>query len=93
MWKGQSFPAASCVSGWVMIHGESVVIADVFADARVLHAAYRSTFVKSMAMVPVGRSNAVAAIGAYWANPHEATQSELEMLEAMADSAGMALGV
>ncbi len=93
MWKGQSFPAASCVSGWVMIHGESVVIADVFADARVLHAAYRCTFVKSMAMVPVGRSNAVAAIGAYWANSHEATQSELEMLEAMADSAGMALGV
>ena len=54
---------------------------------------WRKWSIKLASRPSVGRSNAVAAIGAYWANPHEATQSELEMLEAMADSAGMALGV
>jgi hypothetical protein len=76
-----------------MQHGESVTIPDVYADPRVLQSAYRVTFIKSMAMVPIGPSNAVAAIGAYWATYHEATQSEIEMLQAMADSAALALGV
>jgi len=78
------------VSGWVMSNAESVVIPDVFADPRVLHEAYRATFVKSMAMVPVG-TPPFAAIGAYWASHHEATTNELEMLQAMADSADLAV--
>jgi hypothetical protein len=73
-----------------MSNAESVVIPDVFADPRVLHEAYRATFVKSMAMVPVG-SPPFAAIGAYWASHHEATTNELEMLQAMADSADLAV--
>ena len=93
LWKGQRFPMSLCVSGWVMQHAQQAIIPDIYADSRVLQAAYRPTFVKSMAMVPVGRSNAVAAIGAYWATHHEATQSEVEMLQAMADSAALALGV
>ena len=92
LWKGQRFPLASCVSGWVMERGEAVIIPDIYADPRVLQSAYRPTFVKSMAMVPVGRPMAFAAIGAYWGSPHEATQSELEILQAMADSAALALG-
>ena len=93
LWKGQRFPSKACVSGWVMQHGGTVIIPDVYADPRVLHAAYRATFVKSMAMVAVGPANAMAAIGAYWATHHEATESEVEILRAMADSAALALGV
>ena len=91
LWKGQDFPLSACVSGWVMLHRESVRIPDVYADPRVLHAAYRPTFVKSLAMVPVGSPEPFAAIGAYWAQPHEATPNEMEMLQAMADSATIAL--
>ena len=91
LWKGQRFPMAVCVSGWVMTQGAAVIIPDIYADPRVPHDAYRPTFVKSMAMAPVGKGPAVGAIGAYWARPHAATQNEVEMLQAMAESAGMVL--
>jgi hypothetical protein len=86
LWKGQRFPLDVCVSGWVISHNVPAVIPDIYDDPRVLVEAYRPTFVRSMAMVPVG-SPAVAALGAYWAQPHEATQSQLESLAAIADSA------
>ena len=86
LWKGQRFPLSACVSGWVMINGQPAVIPDIFNDARVPIEAYRATFVRSMAMVPVGEPP-IAAIGAYWSSNHEATQSQIEMLSAIADSA------
>jgi len=89
LWKGQRFPMSDCVSGWVMEHREAVVIPDIALDPRVPQQAYRPTFVKSMAMVPVG--DGIGAIGAYWAAPHDATASEMDMLAALADSAGLAL--
>jgi GAF domain-containing protein len=63
LWTGQHFPIESCISGIAMITGEPVVIPDVFADPRVPHAAYEPTFVKSMAMFPLGLNGKVAAIG------------------------------
>lgn len=91
LWKGQRFPLSACVSGWVMNHAEAVTIPDVYADPRVLHAAFAPTFVKSMAMVPVGRGRPFGAIGAYWASAHTASPGEIEMLQAIADSAALAL--
>lgn len=86
LWKGQRFPIAECVSGWVITHDEPAIIPDVYEDPRVLMSAYRGTFVKSMAMVPVGKPP-LGAIGAYWAAHHIASRSEMEMLVAIADSA------
>ncbi|ABC83298.1 GAF sensor signal transduction histidine kinase [Anaeromyxobacter dehalogenans 2CP-C] len=91
LWKGTAFPASSCVSGWAMDHRETVVIEDVYADARVPHDAYRPTFVKSMLMVPVLTGQPVAAIGAYWAERHAATPRESALLEAIAGFAAAAL--
>lgn len=65
LWKGQRFPLDQCISGWTMLHGEPAVIADITTDERIPQAAYRSTYVRSLVMVPVD-SPAVAAIGAYW---------------------------
>lgn len=87
LWKGQRFPARQCVSGWVMTHRKPAIIPDIFADPRVPIDAYRPTFVRSMAMVPIGVDTPVGAIGAYWATPHEATPDQLERLRALADSA------
>ena len=91
LWKGKRFPLDSCISGWVILNGQIAVIPDIYADARIPHDAYRPTFVKSLAMVPVPQDKPVAAIGAYWSQPHEATWGEQYTLQAIANAAGVAL--
>jgi len=91
LWTGQRFPAESCVSGWSMSRGQTAVIPDVFADVRVPHEAYRRTFVKSMAMVPIGRPTPTAALGAYWADAREPSDEELSAIEALGRAAATAL--
>jgi len=91
LWKGRRFPLAACISGWVMLRGEPVVIPDIYADHRIPHEAYRPTFVKSLVMVPVRTPDPVAAIGAYWARPHEATPDQVRTLQTLAQSAALAL--
>ncbi|MFT3764703.1 MAG: HAMP domain-containing sensor histidine kinase [Minicystis sp.] len=91
LWKGRRFPATSCISGWVMINREPAVIEDVYADPRIPADVYRTTFVRSLAMVPVRPPDPVAAIGAYWARPHRATERELKLLLSLAGSTAIAL--
>src|SRR6202000_2030753 len=76
LWKGQYFPLTACVSGWSMLHGQTAVIEDVFADPRIPHDAYRPTFVKSLIMTPLGEKN-VAAMGAYWKTTRQFSDMEL----------------
>lgn len=91
LWKGKRFPLDACISGWVMRHGQAVAIPDIYADQRIPVEAYRPTFVKSMAMVPIRTTAPIGAIGNYWANEHVATESELRLLQALADSTSVAL--
>lgn len=91
LWKGQRFAKSACVSGWVMDNRQAVVITDVFADDRVPHETYRPTFVRSLAMVPIRQYDPLGAIGNYWADHHEATDDELRMLQALADSTAVAI--
>jgi two-component system CheB/CheR fusion protein len=91
LWKGRRFPLDECISGWVMRHREPAVIPDIYTDPRVPHDAYRPTFVKSLAMVPVRNEDPLAAIGAYWARVHRASDEELAALLALADASSLAL--
>ncbi|MCK6474102.1 MAG: ATP-binding protein [Planctomycetes bacterium] len=91
LWKGMRFPMSACISGWTMLHRQEVVIEDIYADPRIPADAYRPTFVKSLAMVPVRREDPLAAIGAYWASNHKATERELYLLQSLADSTALAL--
>src|SRR2546428_585882 len=91
LWKGRRFPAANCVSGWTMLNREPAVIEDVYKDPRVPIEAYKPTFVKSMAMMPVRAEDPTAAIGAYWATHHQATKEELDNLQMLADATALAL--
>lgn len=91
LWKGQRFPIASCISGWAMLHDEPVVIPNITLDERIPQSAYRPTFVRSLLMVPVGRDQSVAAIGAYWASEHRATPAELSAVSAVAAAAAECL--
>ncbi len=91
LWKGRRFPMSTCVSGWVMINAQSAVIEDIYADPRVPVEAYRPTFVKSMAMVPIRRTSPIGAIGNYWSSRRAPTAEELAILQALADTTSVAL--
>jgi hypothetical protein len=91
LWKGQKFPVESCISGWSMLNGKTAVIEDVFADDRIPHDVYRKTFVKSLIMTPVGRTSAVAAIGAYWGDMRSLTEHEVAAIVALSASVERAM--
>ncbi|MGA2926925.1 MAG: ATP-binding protein [Solirubrobacteraceae bacterium] len=91
LWKGQRFPLDACISGWAMCNRQPAVIEDIYADQRIPHDAYRPTFVKSLAMVPIRTLDPVGAIGNYWARPHRPTPEEVEVLQALADSTAVAM--
>ena len=91
LWKGQRFPIDSCISGWAMLNRRPAVIEDIYEDRRIPHEAYRPTFVKSLAMVPIRTLSPVGAIGNYWAGQHRPTDQEVELLQALADSTAVAM--
>ncbi|WP_434425375.1 sensor histidine kinase [Nannocystis pusilla] len=91
LWKGKRFPMKVCASGWVMQHAQHLVIEDVFVDPRIPGDAYRPTFVKSMAMVPIRKACPIGAIGTYWARHRVAGEDEVRLLQALADSTSIAL--
>ncbi|MTI89469.1 MAG: response regulator [Balneolaceae bacterium] len=91
LWKGKRFPMSACISGWVMNNSESAIIEDIYSDSRIPADAYRPTFVKSLAMVPIRSKNPVGAIGNYWASKHKATSEEVEMLQTLANSTAIAM--
>ncbi|HWD69714.1 MAG TPA: HD domain-containing phosphohydrolase [Solirubrobacteraceae bacterium] len=91
LWKGQRFAMDACISGWTMLNRKPALIKDIYADERVPHDAYRPTFVRSLAMVPIRQLDPLGAIGNYWAEQHEATAREVQLLQALADSTAVAL--
>jgi hypothetical protein len=73
-----------------MLNSKSAIIPDIYKDARIPHAAYRPTFVHSLAMVPIRSYSPIGAIGNYWAREHECTPQELMLLEALANTTAVA---
>lgn len=90
LWKGMRFPLTACISGWAMLNRKAAIIEDIYADERIPHAAYRPTFVKSLAMVPVRQDDPVGAIGAYWAERRRPTPAEIATLTRIANGAAVA---
>lgn len=66
LWTGQRFPVGRCVSGLAILARAPIFIPDVSRDARVPLSAYLATFVRSMAMFPLGAPAPIAALGLYW---------------------------
>jgi two-component system CheB/CheR fusion protein len=74
-----------------MLNKKPVAIEDIFTDPRIPIEAYKPTFVKSLAMVPIRQADPIGAIGNYWANKHEATEKEISILQALADTTSVAI--
>ncbi len=91
LWKGKRFPQESCISGWVMQHRKPAIIKDIEADGRIPMDVYKSTFVKSLAMVPIRSEDPLGAIGIYWADKRSAGAEEMEFLQSLADSTAIAM--
>lgn len=91
LWQGKQFPMSICVSGWVMQNKQPVIIEDIYADDRVPIEAYRPTFVKSLAMVPIRSSAPIGAIGVYWADHTRPTAEQINLLTSLADSTSVAM--
>ncbi|GAA2373021.1 hypothetical protein GCM10010170_075540 [Dactylosporangium salmoneum] len=91
LWKGQRFPVRQCISGWSILHRQPAIVPDIQVDERVPQEAYRPTFVKSLAIVPMRVEDPLGAIGAYWIQPHHVTDEELSRLQSLAEAAGAAL--
>ena len=82
---------SACISGWAMLNRQSAVIEDIYADPRIPADAYRPTFVKSLAMVPIRTMQPVGAIGIYWAERHQPSSEEVRILQALADTASVSM--
>ncbi|WP_244930269.1 GAF domain-containing protein [Nocardioides sp. W7] len=82
LWKGQRFSMDHCISGWAMRHGAQASVPDIRRDARIPLNAYLPTFVRSLAMTPVGVPP-VGALGVYWAVNHQPTPAELDLLNTL----------
>lgn len=91
LWKGSRFPMSACISGWCMLEGKAAVIPDIYQDPRIPQDAYRPTFVRSLAMVPVRQDDPIAAVGAYWSTERQTSAAELDLLQAIANAAGLAI--
>jgi|SRR5579884_845159 len=91
LWKGLRFPMRTCISGWVMSNRQPVVIRDIYDDPRIPIDAYRPTFVRSLAMVPIRTLDPVGAIGNYWAREYLPTAEQVQILQALADTTAVAI--
>ncbi|HDR51416.1 MAG TPA: GAF domain-containing protein, partial [Mariniphaga anaerophila] len=91
LWKGKRFPVNECISGWVMQNKKSVVIEDIYSDERILREVYNPTFIKSLAMVPVNINEPIGVIGNYWKKKHTPTETEMQLLQTLADAAARAI--
>lgn len=91
LWKGQRFPVDQCISGWSMLNRKPAFVPDITVDERIPQEAYRPTFVRSLAMVPIRVDDPIGAIGVYWASSHRATAGQMSRLTQLAEATGTAL--
>ena len=91
LWKGLRFPMDICISGWVMLHHQPVVIEDIYEDPRIPIDVYKKTFVQSLAMVPINTNNPIGAIGCYWSEKYKPTPEQVKVLQVLSDTTAIAM--
>ena len=91
LWKGRRFPAAACISGWSILHGQTAIVPDIRLDERIPQDAYKPTFVRSLVMVPIRELEPLGAIGVYWSDIHRPSPECVESLRSLANLVSIAV--
>lgn len=91
LWKGLRLPMEHCLSGSSMLHRVPIVVEDIQHDPRIEQERYASTFVRSLAKIPVRKFDPIGAIGVYWANNHVPGELQISVLQSLSDLAAAAL--
>ncbi|MGI5861049.1 MAG: PAS domain-containing protein [Myxococcales bacterium] len=78
-------------SAWVIRERRPLVVEDLDSDGRIPREASRDTAIKSLLMVPMNGGKLAGAIGSYWTSPHRASQEDIRILQALADSTSVAM--
>jgi diguanylate cyclase (GGDEF)-like protein len=90
-WQKQPFPIQTCLGGWTMLNRQPAVIPNMDEILQFPCTAYRSTFVKSVIMVPIRISAPIGAIGVYWKTLHQPELEDIKFLQALADATAVAM--
>ena len=91
LWQGRKFLMSECIGGWVMQNSKPAIIVDVYQDDRIDKDFYRTTFVKSLTMVPVNTDEPLATIGSYWKTNYAPTEIEVRLLQTLADATAISV--
>jgi hypothetical protein len=92
LWAGADFPIENCISGLAILEARPIHIPNIYEDPRVPIEAYEPTFVRSMAMYPIGLMGPSMAMGAYWARSGAIDPGTSALLASLARYAGVTLG-
>ncbi|MCQ8239720.1 response regulator [Rhizosaccharibacter radicis] len=84
-------PLAGTLTGHAMLENRRIAVADVLGEPGIARDLYERTFIRGMVTIPVPVEGGRAALAAYWNRPHQASESELSVLEAMARAAARGL--
>jgi diguanylate cyclase (GGDEF)-like protein len=79
------------LAGWCIRHGRAAAVDDVRADIRLPVAPYWSTPVASLIVVPIRSRQPIGALATYWSRARGASGHDVRVLQALADSASLAL--
>lgn len=90
LFEEQRLPLTACMSGWCITKKQRLTIEDITVDERVPRGVYEHTFVRSLAIAPIGSTDPIGALGAYWAAKHHPSKQDLLRLQALADAAAIA---
>lgn len=93
LWTGRIFPVEACISGAAMLQNRPILIPDTRADLRVPAPAYDPTFVRRMAIFPIGKPRPRLAIGAYWSTPGPIPRQAVDLLSNLAQAATRAVEI
>jgi PAS domain S-box-containing protein len=91
LWKGKLFERSDDVAGFAIERRQCAFIEDIQMDERFSHERFRSTFVKSTLIVPLGRDEPIGTLEVFWATAHRSSSEQAGLLQAIADAACMAL--
>ncbi len=91
LWKGRRFPLEECIAGWAILNRQTLVIEDIYADARIPKDLYRPTFVKSLVVAPIRKEDPIGAIGIYWARRYKPDAGVVKVLQTLADTTSVAM--